>query len=68
MDVIAIIWSYLVSFPTIRFAVSVVVAFHHSTIGKYIEGWAVKKIDDLLPDGGPAETMVNNLYKEIKDM
>jgi hypothetical protein len=68
MDIVTTIWSYLLSFPTIRLVVSIVVAFHHSTVGKYLEGWAVQKLNDVLPDGSPAETMVNKVYQEVKDM
>ena len=68
MDIINTIWSYLLSFPTIRLIVSILLAFHHSTVGKYLEGLAVQKLNDVLPDGGPAETLVNKVYEEVKDM
>jgi len=68
MDIIIAIWSYISSFPTIRVVVSMIVAFHHSTLGKFLERWAVQKLNDVLPDGGPAETMVNKVYEEVKDM
>jgi hypothetical protein len=48
--------------------VAIVLAFHHSTVGKYLEGLAVQKLNDVLPDGGPAETLVNKVYEEVKDM
>jgi hypothetical protein len=54
--------------PSIHMIVQLVVTFHHSMLGRYFEQWAVQQITDALPDGCPAEKLVEQLYEDAKSL
>jgi hypothetical protein len=68
MDVVRALYAFMMTFPTVRVIVTALVSLHHSSIGQYLESWAVRKLNDVLPDGSPAESLVNEVYEEIKSL
>jgi hypothetical protein len=68
MDAVSALYTFLMTFPSVRFVITALMTIHHSTLGRYLESWAVQKLNDVLPDGGPTEKLVNELYEDVKDL
>jgi hypothetical protein len=70
MDIINALFSFLMTFPSVRVIVNALLYAHHSVLGRTLEPLIINKIDSMLADAGATKTveLVDSVYKEIKDL
>jgi len=70
MDVVRALFTFLMTFPSVRVIVQALLYVHHSVLGRSLEPLIINKIDTVLAEVGATEAvqLVDSMYKEIKDL